>query len=109
MTTGAMAKPDDPAVRKAVFVARKRFAELVYDIQALETCVFRDGSKRTGLLMLNGGYLSHGALPLSIPAARLLEYNTSMSAFHESGDHAAMLRFMLSCHDATYPGHAGRW
>lgn len=63
---------------------------------------FYDGNKRTGILMMNGVLMSDGLLPLSIPAKRLLEYNTKMIRFYESSDPAEMMSFLKSCHENMY-------
>jgi len=63
---------------------------------------FFDGNKRTGILMMNGIFLSNGMLPLSISAKRLLEYNETMIGFYESGRYEAMTAFLKSCHAQLY-------
>lgn len=63
---------------------------------------FWDANKRTGLLMLNGHLMSNGYAPLSIPAKQLVEYNTGMIRFYDSGDYDEMLAFLRECHERMY-------
>jgi Fic family protein len=60
---------------------------------------FWDGNKRTGLLLMNGVFMSNGMPPLSIPANRLLTYNEKMLRFHNSGNDREMMRFMSQLYE----------
>ena len=64
---------------------------------------FWDGNKRTGLLLMNGIFMSNGKMPLSIPAKKMLEYNTKMNRFHNSGKEQEMMRFMSKLYVKEYP------
>ena len=61
-----------------------------------------DGNKRTGNLMMNGLFLSNGILPCSVPAKRLLEYNTLLMNFYKSNDYKAVIDFLKNCHMGIY-------
>ncbi|GFK93966.1 hypothetical protein NNJEOMEG_01804 [Fundidesulfovibrio magnetotacticus] len=65
---------------------------------------FFDGNKRTGLLMMNGLFLSKGLMPFSVPAKSLLEYNEKMLRFYETGEEDEMLRFFETQYAREYPG-----
>ncbi|KAA1174662.1 cell filamentation protein Fic [Marinobacter salinexigens] len=60
---------------------------------------FYDVNKRMGRFMMNGLLLRHGYPAINVPASRQLEFNELMLAFYESGDEAAMNRFVRSCLD----------
>lgn len=64
---------------------------------------FWDGNKRTGLLLMNGIYMSNGRMPLSIPAKRVQEYNEKMIRFHNSGNEHEMMRFLSNLYEKEYP------
>ncbi len=68
-----------------------------YFLEAAAAQFLWDGNKRTALLMANGLLLQSGYLPLSVPAARRLEYNKKMVRFYDTGDDAPMLAFMANC------------
>lgn len=59
---------------------------------------FFDGNKRTSRLMMNGVLMSAGIDAISIPAARLLEFNEKMVRFYVDKDATEMFAFLLSCH-----------
>lgn len=59
---------------------------------------FFDGNKRTSRLMMNGWLMKHGYNPISIPAARALEFNSKMVKFYHSQDATDMLDFLVSCY-----------
>ncbi|WP_299984054.1 Fic family protein [Desulfobacula sp.] len=61
-----------------------------------------DGNKRTGNLMMNGLFMSNGLLPCSVPAARLLEYNTLLMNFYKFHENKAVTNFLKECHMETY-------
>lgn len=65
---------------------------------------FYDGNKRTGLLMMNGIFLSNGLMPFSVPAKSVLEYNTKMLKFYASGNEKEMQRFFERQYAREYPG-----
>jgi len=59
---------------------------------------FFDGNKRTSRFMMNGWLMKHGYNPISIPAARALEFNSKMVTFYHSKNATEMLAFLLSCY-----------
>ena len=61
-----------------------------------------DGNKRTGNLMMNGLFLSHGILPCSIPTSRLLEYNTLLMEFYRGHCEKMLISFLEDCHREIY-------
>ena len=61
-----------------------------------------DGNKRTGNLMMNGLFLSNGILPCSVPAKRLLEYNTLLMNFYKFHEDKAIINFLNDCHRKIY-------
>lgn len=63
---------------------------------------FWDGNKRSGLLMMNGLFMSNGFLPLSVPAKRLFDYNSKMIDFYNSDNILPMMEFLESCHQLMY-------
>ena len=63
---------------------------------------FYDGNKRTGLLMMNGIFISHGVMPFSIPAKDVLQYNENMLRFYSSGDEREMLDFYKRSYQKEY-------
>jgi Fic family protein len=64
---------------------------------------FWDGNKRTGILLMNGILISNGYMPLSIPAKDILEYNTKMHRFHNTGKEDEMIEFMSEIYKREYP------
>lgn len=58
---------------------------------------FFDGNKRTSRFMMNGVLMSHGIDAISVPAARMQEFNEKMVRFYLSRDGAEMIEFLLSC------------
>lgn len=64
---------------------------------------FFDGNKRTGLLMMNGIFITNGLMPFSIPAKSVLEYNQKMLKFYETGDTKEMFRFFEDQYSKEYP------
>lgn len=65
---------------------------------------FFDGNKRTGLLMMDGIFMSEGILPFSIPAQNVLEYNEKVLRYYETGDERDMYRFFEVQFAKEYPG-----
>jgi hypothetical protein len=58
---------------------------LAYFLFASLQQFYFDGNKRTGRSMMNGHLMSHGTDAISVPAARRLEFNTSMVDFSAPG------------------------
>lgn len=59
---------------------------------------FFDGNKRTSRHMMNGWLMQHGYNPISIPAARALEFNSSMVHFYHSKNATETMAFLVSCY-----------
>jgi prophage maintenance system killer protein len=59
---------------------------------------FFDGNKRTSRMMMNGILMSNGIDAISVPAARVQEFNTKMVQFYLEKDGTDMMRFLLDCH-----------
>ena len=60
--------------------------------------IFEDGNKRTSRHMMNGWLMMHGYNPISIPAARALEFNGKMVRFYHSKDASEMMAFLAECY-----------
>jgi len=82
----AIGELDDPFHRGLVYFA----------FGALQQFYF-DGNKRTARHMMNGTLMSAGYDAISIPAARKLEFNTTMVDFYTSRDATDLLDFLASC------------
>ncbi|WP_318364071.1 cell filamentation protein Fic [Enterobacter sp.] len=59
---------------------------------------FFDGNKRTSRHMMNGWLMLHGFNPISISAARALEFNARMVRFYHSKDATEMMEFLVECY-----------
>lgn len=59
---------------------------------------FFDGNKRTSRYMMNGVLMSHGIDAISVPAAKLQEFNEKMVRFYLSKDGTEMMDFIAGCH-----------
>jgi Fic family protein len=59
---------------------------------------FFDGNKRTSRFMMNGVLMAHGIDAISVPAARVNEFNEKMVSFYLSKDATEMMTFLVSCH-----------
>ncbi|MDX6038710.1 Fic family protein [Scandinavium lactucae] len=59
---------------------------------------FFDGNKRTSRHMMNGWLMQHGYNPISIPAARALEFNSKMVRFYHSKNASEMMAFLADCY-----------
>ncbi len=59
---------------------------------------FFDGNKRTSRHMMNGWLMRHGYNPISVPAARALEFNSKMVRFYHSKDASEMMAFLVDCY-----------
>lgn len=59
---------------------------------------FFDGNKRTSRLMMNGLLMSHGIDAISVPAARVHEFNEKMVRFYLSKDGTEMMALLVDCH-----------
>ncbi|EHJ46003.1 filamentation induced by cAMP protein Fic (plasmid) [Solidesulfovibrio carbinoliphilus subsp. oakridgensis] len=65
---------------------------------------FYDGNKRTGLLMMNGIFISNGLMPFSVPSKSVLAYNTKMLDFYATGNEKTMFEFFEKEYAKEYPG-----
>ncbi|KAA1195160.1 Fic family protein [Photorhabdus heterorhabditis] len=59
---------------------------------------FFDGNKRTSRFMMNGILMSNGIDAISVPAAKLHEFNEKMVRFYLSKDATEMMMFLVDCH-----------
>lgn len=59
---------------------------------------FFDGNKRTSRCMMNGTLMSHGIDAISVPAARVKDFNEKMVRFYLSRDATEMMAFLWECH-----------
>jgi prophage maintenance system killer protein len=62
---------------------------------------FFDGNKRTSRFMMNGILMSEGIDAVSIPAARVAEFNSKMVDFYTTRDGTEMMAFILDCHPSA--------
>jgi len=60
---------------------------------------FFDGNKRTSRLMMNGILMSAGIDAISVPAAKVQEFNEKMVKFYISKDATQMMEFMVGCYE----------
>jgi len=60
---------------------------------------FFDGNKRTSRFMMNGILMSAGIDAISIPAAKVQEFNEKMLRFYLSQDATEMMMFLVDCCD----------
>ncbi|PQQ23868.1 Fic family protein [Photorhabdus hindustanensis] len=59
---------------------------------------FFDGNKRTSRFMMNGILMSNGIDAISVPAAKIHEFNEKMVRFYRSKDATEMMAFLVDCH-----------
>ncbi|MCA6222660.1 Fic family protein [Photorhabdus antumapuensis] len=59
---------------------------------------FFDGNKRTSRFMMNGILMSNGIDAISVPAAKIHEFNEKMVRFYLSKDATEMMAFLVDCH-----------
>lgn len=67
---------------------------------------FFDGNKRTSRFMMNGVLMSHGIDAISVPAAKVHEFNEKMLRFYLCEDATEMMQFLLNCHPQADRIHA---
>ena len=60
---------------------------------------FFDGNKRTSRFMMNGILMSAGIDAISVPAARVQEFNEKMVRFYLNKDATEMMEFMAGCYE----------
>ena len=61
---------------------------------------FFDGNKRTSRFMMNGILMSAGIDAISVPAAKVQEFNEKMVRFYLSKDATEMIEFMIDCYES---------
>lgn len=59
---------------------------------------FFDGNKRTSRFMMNGILMSAGIDAISVPAAKVQEFNENMVRFYLEKDATEMMAFLVDCH-----------
>ena len=59
---------------------------------------FFDGNKRSSRFMMNGILMTHGIDAISVPAAKVEDFNRKMARFYVSRDGAEMMDFLIDCH-----------
>src|SRR5665647_92049 len=74
-----------------------RLAALVYFASATRSQFYFDGNKRTARLMMTGHLMAGGYDPVSIPAARKLEFNVALDTMFTSDDATDLLAFLATC------------
>lgn len=62
-----------------------------------------DGNKRTSRFMMNGILMSNGVDAISIPAARLHNFNENMVRFYTDKDATEMMDFLIECQPKDAP------
>jgi len=62
-----------------------------------------DGNKRTSRFMMNGILMSHGVDAISVPAARLQDFNEKMVRFYTDKDATEMMHFLIECQSKNAP------
>lgn len=59
---------------------------------------FFDGNKRTSRFMMNGILMSAGIDAISVPAAKVQQFNENMVRFYLEKDATEMMTFLVDCH-----------
>ena len=59
---------------------------------------FFDGNKRTSRFMMNSILMSAGIDAISVPAAKIHEFNDNMVRFYLAKNATEMIKFLLNCH-----------
>ncbi len=62
-----------------------------------------DGNKRTARFMMNGILMSDGLDAISVPAARVQEFNENMVRFYAGKDATEMMGFLIDCEPKDGP------
>ena len=62
-----------------------------------------DGNKRTSRFMMNGVLMSNGLDAISVPAARVQDFNEKMVRFYTEKDATEMLDFLIDCQPKDSP------
>ena len=61
---------------------------------------FFDGNKRTSRFMMNGILMSEGIDAISVPAAKVQDFNEKMVRFYLRKDATEMMEFMAGCYES---------
>jgi Fic family protein len=61
---------------------------------------FFDGNKRTSRFMMNGILMSAGIDAISVPAAKVQEFNEKMVRFYLNKDGTEMMEFIVGCYES---------
>ena len=61
---------------------------------------FFDGNKRTSRFMMNGILMSAGIDAISVPAAKVQEFNEKMVSFYLNKDATEMMAFIVGCYES---------
>lgn len=61
---------------------------------------FFDGNKRTARFMMNGILMSAGIDAISVPAAKVQEFNEKMVRFYLNKNATEMMEFMVGCYES---------
>ena len=61
---------------------------------------FFDGNKRTSRFMMNGILMSAGIDAISVPAAKVQEFNEKMVRFYLNKDATEMMEFIVGCYES---------
>ena len=59
-----------------------------------------DGNKRTSRFIMNGILMSAGIDAISVPAAKVQEFNEKMVRFYLNKDATEMMEFMVGCYES---------
>ena len=62
-----------------------------------------DGNKRTSRFMMNGILMSNGVDAISVPAARLQDFNEKMVGFYTDKEATEMMGFLIECQPKGAP------
>ena len=62
-----------------------------------------DGNKRTSRFMMNGILMSNGVDAISVPAARLQDFNEKMVRFYTDKEATEMMGFLIECQPKDAP------
>ncbi|NMR19806.1 hypothetical protein HIR71_06150 [Cellulomonas fimi] len=74
-----------------------RLAALVYFAAATRSQFYFDGNKRTARLMMTGHLMAGGYDPVSVPAARKLEFNVALDRMFTTDDATELIAFLGTC------------
>lgn len=70
---------------------------LAYFCSAVRSQFYFDGNKRTARLMMSGMLMAAGSEAVSVPYARILEFNNALDELCTTDDATELMRFLVSC------------